>query len=69
MRRVIQIALLLAIIIPFGIAVRWGVEMLPRDLVMIGAGVPIGLAIGMALDRWSARIKERQKRGEYSFWD
>lgn len=69
MIRLVQIALLLAIIIPFGMAVRWGVGELPSAAVWFGAGIPAGMAISMLLDKWDRRIKERQSRGEFSRWD
>lgn len=59
MIRLVQIALLLAIIIPFGVAVRAGVEMLPRDLIMFGAGIPAGVGLSMLLDAWDRRRKAR----------
>ena len=63
MIRAIQIALLLAVIVPFAWAVKSGVSMLPRDLVMIGAGIPIGLGLSMLLDKWDARIRQRDGTG------
>lgn len=69
MRRIIQFALLLAIIIPFGWMVRWGVNRLPEAAVWFGAGIPVGIAICYALWMWDNRIKERQSRGEFSRWD
>ena len=69
MRRLVQIALLLAIVIPFGMAVRWGVGNLGQRGLDFGSGIVVGLVIAYALWRWDDRIKERQKRGEYSFWD
>lgn len=69
MRRIVQIALLLAIVIPFGVAVRWGVSRLSDYWLDLGFAALIGFALCYALWRWDDRIKERQKRGEYSFWD
>lgn len=69
MRRLIQIVLLFAIIIPFGMAVQWGVESLPDRGKDIGFGIVIGLWIAYALWCWDDRIKERQSRGIFTFWD
>ncbi len=69
MRRLVQIVLLFAIMIPFGIAVQWGVNLLPRDLALVAGGIPIGIGIAYALWCWDDRIKERQSRGIFTFWD
>lgn len=69
MRRSLQFALLLAIVIPFGMAVKWGVGNLDQRGLDFGSGIVVGLLLGLALWRWEDRIKERQKRGEYRFWD
>lgn len=69
MSRLIYIALLLAIIIPFGMAVRWGVDQMPEAGGWFGLGLLMGILITYALWMWDNRIKERQSRGEYSFWD
>jgi hypothetical protein len=58
MIRLVQIALLLAIIIPFGIAVRWGVEGLPEAARWFGAGIPVGMAIMLALNAWDRRQRD-----------
>ena len=69
MRRLVQIALLIAIVIPFGMAVRWVDGQLPTRIQDVLTGIPIGIAICYALWRWDDRIKERQSRGEFSRWD
>lgn len=70
MIRIIQIALLFAVMIPFGIAVKWGVSNLPaKEAAWFGLGLLSGMGIYQALWSWHDRIKERQSRGEYSFWD
>lgn len=58
MTRVVAIGLLLAVMIPFAWAVRAGVAMLPERLVTFGAGVPVGMAIMLFLER------QRDKRGD-----
>ena len=67
--RIVQIALLIAIIIPFGVAVRWGVERLGQRGLDFGSGIVLGLRIGYALWRWDERIKERHRRGDFRYWD
>ena len=60
MIRLIQIALLLAIMIPFGMAVRAfhaGISDSGRD---IWTGMLIGFAICYALWRWDERIRQRE---------
>ena len=69
MTRLIQFAILLASIIPFGMAVRWGGDQLPERAKDVSFGIFLGILIAYALWRWHERIKERQGRGEYSFWD
>lgn len=66
MIRLIQIVLLFAIIIPFGMAVRWGVLQLPDAAVWFGAGIPAGMAISMLLDKWDRSIRQREgaRRGD-----
>jgi hypothetical protein len=57
--RVFQLALLLAFIIPFGMAVRYGVESLSDNWRFFGFGIVVGIGISMLLDRWSDRIRQR----------
>ncbi len=67
MTRLIQIALLLAIIIPFGMAVRWGVEGLGQRGLDFGTGIVVGIMICYALWMWSDRIRQREggeRRGD-----
>lgn len=59
MIRVVQIALLFAIIIPFGMAVRAGVHSLSdywRDMAFAGL---VGFMLCFALWRWDERIRQR----------
>lgn len=59
MIRVVQIALLLAVVIPFGIAVRWGVDsMTPywRDMAFAGL---VGFCLCYALWHWDTRSRRR----------
>lgn len=60
MIRIVQTALLLAIVIPFGIAVRWADGQLPQRVQDVLTGVPIGMAICYALWMWDNRIKQRR---------
>lgn len=69
MIRLIQIALLLAIIIPFGWAVKWGVMSLPEYWRDMGFAALVGFFLCWLLWQWDNRIKERQSRGEFSRWD
>ena len=63
MRRIVQIALLFAIMIPFAWAVKSGVATLsPRWLDFFG-GVWVGLGLCYALWRWDDRAKTRQREG------
>lgn len=64
MIRLIQIALLLAIIIPFGMAVRWGVGSLSdywRDMAFAGL---VGFVLCYGLWHWSDRQRENSSRGD-----
>lgn len=63
MIRLIQIALLLAVIIPFGMAVRWGVEGLGQRGLDFGTGIGVGMMICYALWMWSDRIRQRDGVG------
>ena len=69
MRRVAQVGLLFAVVIPFAIMVRWADGQLPQRIQDVLTGVPLGIAICYGFWRWDARIKERHRRGEVSFWD
>lgn len=60
MIRVVQIALLLAIVIPFGMAVRAGVHSLSdywKDMAFAGL---VGFILCFALWRWDERIRQRE---------
>jgi len=65
--RIVQIALLLAVMIPLGMAIRWGVTGLPERGKDIGFGVVIGIAICYAFWMWDNRIRQREgadRRGD-----
>ena len=67
MIRLVQVALLLAIVIPFGMAVRAfhaGIGDSGRD---IWTGIVIGFLICYALWKWDERIRQREgadRRGD-----
>ncbi len=58
--RLIQIALLLAIIIPFGMAVRGGVGTLSDYWLDMGIAALVGFGTCFALWRWDERIRQRE---------
>lgn len=64
MIRLIQIALLLAIIVPFGIAVRWGVGSLSDYWLDMGVAALIGFAACYGLWQWNDRQRENSSRGD-----
>lgn len=57
--RFIQIALLFAVMIPFAWMVKWTDAQLPARLQDVLTGVPIGMAIMLALNAWDRRIRRR----------
>lgn len=59
MIRLIQIALLLAIIIPFGMAVRWGVGMLSDYWLDMGVAALVGFGACYALWQMDNRAKRQ----------
>lgn len=63
MIRIVMIVALIAIIIPLGIAVKWGTALLPESASWFLAGVPVGMAIMLALDAWDKR-QSADKRGD-----
>lgn len=67
MTRLIQIALLLAIIIPFGMAVRAFHDGLPDSGRDVWTGIVIGFLLCYALWRWDERTRQRDgadRRGD-----
>jgi hypothetical protein len=57
--RFVQIALLLAIVIPFAWLVKSGHGMLSSEMKWFFGGVPAGMAIMLALNAWDKRIRQR----------
>lgn len=63
MIRIVQIALLIAIIVPFGMLVSAGHGMLPNEAKWLLAGIPIGVGLSMFLDKWDRSIRQREGAG------
>lgn len=59
MKRLIQLALLLAVIIPFGWAVSVGVKGLGQRGLDFGSGVVIGMIVCYAFWLWDDRVRQR----------
>jgi len=63
MIRFVQIALLLAVMIPLGMAVNWGHGLLPNEAKWFLGGVPLGIGICYAFWMWDNRIRQREGAG------
>lgn len=58
MIRIVQIALLIAIVIPFGMLVRYGVEGLGQRGLDFGSGIVVGIVICYAFWMWDNRTRQ-----------
>jgi hypothetical protein len=67
--RLTQIALLIAIIVPFGLAVRAFQQSLGQSGNDIWLGVVIGFVLCFCLWKWDDKIKERAAQGKRTFGD
>ncbi len=59
MIRFVQIALLVAIVVPFAWMVKAGVAELSPRWLDFASGIPVGIAICYAFWRWDDRIRQR----------
>lgn len=66
MIRFVQIALLVAVMIPVAWAIRSATSTLPDAASWLLAGIPIGMALMMALNAWDRRIRQRAGEGSRS---
>lgn len=60
MIRLVQIALLIAVMAPIAWAIKSGHAMLPDEAKWFVGGIPVGIAICYAFWMWDNRIRQRE---------
>jgi len=67
--RVFMVVALLAVIVPFGLAVRGFQQSLGPSGNAVWLGIVIGFVLCFALWKWDEKIKERAAQGKRTFGD
>lgn len=64
MIRFVQIALLIAVVVPFAWLVKSGHGMMSEEMKWFASGIPVGIAICYAFWMWDNRQREGSNRSD-----